>query len=55
MLSDTMEIRKVLKNDLVEDIFKNYPGNKLPIKQAIMFYCMKYKLVISCVMLSRMS
>ena len=42
---DTEELKEVLDNDHLRTVLKRYPGYKLPIKRALYFYCMKYRLV----------
>lgn len=39
------ELKEVLDNDHLRTVLKRYPGYKLPIKRALYFYCMKYRLV----------
>ncbi|MBE5825490.1 MAG: glycosyltransferase [Butyrivibrio sp.] len=51
IISDLLLIRKVLNNRMFRDNIDDYPGYLLPIKQRIMFYCMKLRLSILCFVL----
>ncbi len=46
-------IKKVLNNATVREVLKEYPGWKLPVKQSVMFYAMKYRMVFICFFLAK--
>ncbi len=47
--------KDILKNERVGFVLKGYPGHKLPIKQAVMFYFMKYRMGLVCTVLGKVS
>lgn len=48
-------IKSILENEFVTGIMRFYPGNKLPIKQRIFYYIMKYKFSTICVFACKLS
>ncbi len=48
------EVSSILGNKRLQEILKNYPGNQLPLKHSLMFYCMKHNLRFLCLMLCKL-
>ena len=54
-MENISEIREIYRNKALKDCLDGYPGYRLPIKQSLLFFCMKYRCALLTVLFCKLS